>query len=64
MCGYYNSYWERLLNRRSDWERNSYRRYVLGAIFGGYYVTRCEYHIVLVYYRASVAIAAASYKPP
>lgn len=64
MYGYYNSYWERLLNRRSDWERNSYRRCVLGAIFGGYYVTRYEYHVVLIYCYASIPVAAGSYKPP
>lgn len=64
MYGYYNSYWERLLNRRSDWEHKKYRRYVLGAIFGGYYVTRYEYHVVLIYCCASITIAADSYKPP
>lgn len=64
MYGYYNSYWERLLNRRSDWERKKYRRYVLGAIFGGYYVTRYEYHVVLIYCYASVPVVTDSYKPP
>ena len=64
MYGYYNSYWEHLLNSRSDWEHKKYRRYVLGAIFGGYYVTRYEYHVVLIYYCASIPVVTDSYKPP
>ena len=64
MYSYYDSYWERLMNKRMDWERKKYCRYILSAMNGGYYIVRREYHVLVVCCYASIPMIADNYKPP